>query len=1216
RREAGLLHDEYYEAAFAGNPSAETLLHQLREVRPTGLISIPLRWMQIYERCMDAFGTVAGRARQQELFREVTGGRLRWGLSAAGYLEPRVFRFFHRHDVQVCSGFGMTEGTGGLTMTPPQDYVEDSVGLPLPGTRIRFSEAGELQIAGPYVARYLPEEATPGDLAVPDPDHDEHWIATGDLFRTIERGHLRIVDRIKDIYKNNKGQTIAPRKVEAAFAGVPGIVRTFLVGDGRAYNTLLIVPDRGDEILRGLSDEEEHEYFQRLITQANLDLAPYERVVNFAIVGRDFTAEDGEVTPKGSFRRKAIQENFRATIDGMYRRQVQELDWDGMTVVIPRWFYRDLGLLEGAIQADQAGLVEVGSWNRLPLARGAQGRLRVGDLEYAVAGDVLDLGAFVRQPLLWLGNPSLAAFGPCKVGWDAPFAGAGEQVRLPDRDEDEVWPLVAGAAAGTELHDVDALCQQALFGPEQSALEAVDRLARLLQDAGDRVGNLIRRRLEALANHPSAALRCRAYQVLVLDEPVPDYNRFLPAFVESARTFLCPESIRAIASASIEPRRLHAFRRRMHTYRVQLRWPADDTRRRVFDDLFRLLADFARFQPEYYGTVREELVSWVLHEQDPELARRAERHFHSLAAWFEAELRSRYPDHLDPQAWEGKIEFQEGLAAHEVDRMRRVLVGTTFLQESLLLAQDGESVEMAEIGPGGIWVSRIRSHHAYSRYRLSINTLAGKHYDIQAVIREDLDEDQVLMAIFWFIALRGYPHRSPVLPPFGCCRPELGALSLGYVSDLTVWEKIREFSSVRGPGTQLPTGAAWRRLLVTAMATVLRGWVASGGRIVPGLVGPTNVVVPEPDFREDSSLQSLVGWRPYEGPISLVRPLVKNFFRQTVSHYPWVQEHLRLSWIFDAVREALEPADARSFLHALRDALAREGLPEAGPAFATLLEEDLAQFDRRYLPPLAVERALDRFAEWERVNSQATRRAGLDILEELLRLYRLDRFGEIARFYLFRHTYFSNASLPVLDLLDRVVAKLHRDPRRRATELVELSDLQSLLTDEHDRTAFQRLAFPRSRRREDVQVMTVGDRDRQHVILRTHVTDRRGGAYAIHEPTGPAQVGEVYRLFLHSGYPKTISERDRFLVVSNDREQVVGGLCYQLAGQGVVHLDGIVVARALHDRGVTSAVLEDFATRMADAGHRIIKTHFFLRGFYLKRGFQIDRRWGGLVRFL
>ena len=1026
------------------------------------------------------------------------------------------------------------------------------------------------------------------------------------------------MDRVKDIYKNNKGQTIAPRKVEAAFVGVPGIRRTFLVGDGRAYNTLLIVPDPEDRVLQGLSTDEEREYFQRLVIQANLDLAPYERVVGFARLDRDFSADGGELTPKGSYHRKRIEETFRETIDGLYRRAAQELRIGDLTVIIPRWFHRDLGLLEDSIQVDEGGLVDTGRGRRLAVAPGgAPGRWRVGDLEYALEGEgegaTLDLGAFVRQPLLWVGNPELVAFGPCKVGWDTRKV-AREQVRLPDRVPGAGRPPTGGVAPA-ELHDLDFLCQRALYGADADAMEAVDELRRLLDGAGHRVGGLIRRRLEALSNHPSEALRCRAYEVLVLDDPVPDYSRFLPAFVESGRSFLCPESIRAIA-AVVEPRRLHALRRRMHSYRLQLEWPADEGRRRVFDDLFRLLADFARFQPDFYGTVREELVAWVLHDGDPELARLAERHFHALADWFEAELRDRSPRHLDPAAWEGRIEFQEGLSEPEKERIRAVLVGTTFLQQSMLLAHHGEKVELEEIGPGGIWVSRIAFHQGSSRYRLSINTLGSKHFDLQIVLPDDPEAEPVLPTVFWYIALRGHPYGQPVLPPFGCFRPELGAYSLGYVSDLTVWQRIREHGGARDSGTRASTATAWRRLLTTAMATVLRAWVASGRRIVPGIVSPTNVAVPDTDFREDALLLNLVEWRPYQRPISLVRPLVKNFFRQTVAHYPRVREELRLTWIFDAAREALGPDEARLFLHQLRDDLDTDGLPEAGPGFADLLDQHLSDLDERYLPPLAVDGALERYADWRRAGQGATASARLEIIDELLRLYQIERFGEVARYHFFRHSYFAEADDAVLQLLDRVIAALHLDPDRRASELVELSDLQALLVDDADRAAFQRLAFPRFRRIEEVEVATVGDRDRHHVIVRSHITDRRGVTYAVHDPTAPAEVAEVYRMFFRSGYPKTVSERDRFLVISNDREQVIGGVCYQLVGGGAVYMDGIVVTRALHDRGITTAVLEDFATRMAEAGYRLIRTHFFLPAFYQKRGFRVDRRWGGLVRFL
>jgi GNAT superfamily N-acetyltransferase len=201
-------------------------------------------------------------------------------------------------------------------------------------------------------------------------------------------------------------------------------------------------------------------------------------------------------------------------------------------------------------------------------------------------------------------------------------------------------------------------------------------------------------------------------------------------------------------------------------------------------------------------------------------------------------------------------------------------------------------------------------------------------------------------------------------------------------------------------------------------------------------------------------------------------------------------------------------------------------------------------------------------------------------------------------------------------MLDRIIARLHQQPQRRAMELVELSDLQSLLETDTDRDAFRRLAFPRARRAETIEVKTVGDRERSHVVVRSRVSDRQGANYTVSEPTGPIEVGETYRLFLRAGYPKTISEHDRFLVVSNDHEQIVAGVCYQLAGDGIVHLDGVAVQPALYGRGIASALLEDFCARMTDARQRVVKTHFFLRGFYLKRGFQIDRRWGGLVRFL
>jgi GNAT superfamily N-acetyltransferase len=653
----------------------------------------------------------------------------------------------------------------------------------------------------------------------------------------------------------------------------------------------------------------------------------------------------------------------------------------------------------------------------------------------------------------------------------------------------------------------------------------------------------------------------------------------------------------------------------MHTYRTQLTWPAPEKTRVLFEDLFHLLADFGRFHPEFYGPIRDELVSWAMHDSDPALAARADREFLALAAWFEERLASDFKG-SEPAAWEGKIVFQEGLGLEEVERLEEVLVGTTFLKHSLLLAFEGEELCLDDIGPGGIWVSRIISRFEDSRYRVSVNTSGGKHFDLQVIIRQDFDQTLIRNTIYWYIVLGGYPFGTSVLPGFGCFRPELGALSMAYVSDLTVWEKIREFSGIRGPGTAPPTRMRWHQLMVRAMSVVVRGWRNSGRRIIPGLITPNNIVVPEPDFRRGAVQNNLSGWKPYQGPLSLIRPLWRNMYQHTISHYPWSQEYLEREWIFESFVEALGAEQALVWFKELRAEIRDLGTDEMGLGFTDALEGFIRSLEGKYQVPLNLLGAIDRYERWENVNPHARLKARLEILEELTNLYRLARMPEIARFTLFRNTYFKNAAPELQDIFDRLLVRMFRHPERRATQMVELSDLQAALTDPDDRTAFNRLAFPNRMRADTVEVRAVGDPAHSQVVVRSTIQDQHGHQYGISEPAGPAEVGQLYRLFLKAGFPKTISEADRYLVATDEAEQIIGGVVFRQLDEEAVFLDGIVVAQALAERGIARAILADFCTRLAALGVKTIKTHFFLRRFYQKHGFRVDERWGGLVRFL
>ena len=1162
---------------FAGNPSFETLARGLPEVRPTGLVGVPRRWEQLRERCL------AG-GEGDEALRAVAGDRLRWGLSAAGHLDPAVFRYFQRHGVELCSGFGMTEGTGGITMTPPGEYEDGSVGVPLPGIEARLSPIGELEIAGPYVARYLEDEApSPGE---------KRWLATGDVFERRPSGHFEIVDRVKDVYKNTRGQTVAPAAVERRLADVPGVKRAFLVGDGRDHNVLLIVPDRSDPAIAGATPDAEEAYFSQLVASVNRDVAAPERVVSFALLYRDFDPER-ELTPKGTYRRREIAKAFAAVIDELYRSDAVEVPCGRVRARLPRWFFRDLALLESDVVARPGGLLEKRSGRTLAVSGSVEAAtVRVGDLEYRVGGDVVDLGLFARQPLLWVGNPSLVAFAPCKDGWDVPLGRVSPQVRLPAERAALPGPEPALPLRDAELREAHEVSARALFAEGAAAHEAVSRLAELLSRAAPRLAWLVRRRLETLAWHPDLDVRCLAYRTLLLDEPVPGYGELLASFVEAGRPFLTEASVDAIARARPDTQHLEALRRRLHGYRRELAWPASPVVRETFREVLSLLSRSARLEP---GEPRSR----------PRGARRVGPLRPRARARGCCAARARPDRGVVPCALSGAPESPRlhGPAPEdELERLSAAIGDASFLGQSVALAFDETETRTAPVGTGGVWLSPLASTHGRGHYRASFEGADGRHRDLLLSLRGDVGEPAVEETMLWMTALGDPPAGAGIVPRFGCARGDIGVVSTAFVGGLTVWEQLRALAEAP---SEAPPLEAWRVLVVRGLAAFFAGWRASEGRIVPGEVSPTNVVVPEADYRSDVRILSLAGWRRYERTGSLVEPMRRLFFEQAAGHYPALRARLDPLWILEAAAEALGPEGACRFLD---DMLAEGG--EALDAGRVRAFRDALV--RTYRPPLALEAAIARYARWRGANPKATPSARRQLAAQMLRLYALEAQGDLARYTLYRHTYFADAPGAVRGALDTLLLRLFERPGEPATRLVELSEVQSALSVAEDRRAFGELVFPHAATLQEAEVAAVPGKGRAFVL--SHVTDARDRRYAVREPTGPAEIGRLYRLLSESGLQPAGAQRH--LVVLDGEERVVGGVTWRPAGPRVAHLDGMVIAPSLRGLGLAGPLVEDFCARLASAGYAAVYTHFGPGPLPFAPGFRVDRRWGGLVRFL
>jgi long-chain acyl-CoA synthetase len=243
--------------------------------------------------------------------RERLGGRLRLGVSGAAPLSTEVMEFFHALGVPVIEGYGLTETASSATVNEPGDFRIGTVGRPVEGAEIRLAEDGEILIRSDavFAGYYKEPEATAEALT------DDGWLRTGDVGELDDAGFLRITDRKKDLIITAGGKNIAPQNLENALKASRFVSQALVVGDRRPYVTALVTLDEAELASSGRDPQE---LVQELVDGVNRDRTRVEQIKRFAILPRDFSQEEGEVTPTLKLRRRVIHEHFADEIEKLY----------------------------------------------------------------------------------------------------------------------------------------------------------------------------------------------------------------------------------------------------------------------------------------------------------------------------------------------------------------------------------------------------------------------------------------------------------------------------------------------------------------------------------------------------------------------------------------------------------------------------------------------------------------------------------------------------------------------------------------------------------------------------------------------------------------------------------------------------------------------------------------------------------------------------------
>jgi len=254
--------------------------------------------------------------------------RTEWFSSGAAPLAPAVADFFAGLGIVMCDVYGMTETTGAITANRLDAFKIGSVGRAVPGCEVRIADDGEVMTRGPITtAGYLGRP----DLSAELLDSDG-WLHTGDIGTIDDRGYVTIVDRKKELIITSGGENIAPALVEGVLKEGPLIGQAMAVGERQRYIAALLVLDA--EALPGwlagqglppMNVEEAARHatvraaIDAAVTHANGRLARVQQVKRWSVLGREWTAESGELTPTFKLKRRVILERYAEEIASLYR---------------------------------------------------------------------------------------------------------------------------------------------------------------------------------------------------------------------------------------------------------------------------------------------------------------------------------------------------------------------------------------------------------------------------------------------------------------------------------------------------------------------------------------------------------------------------------------------------------------------------------------------------------------------------------------------------------------------------------------------------------------------------------------------------------------------------------------------------------------------------------------------------------------------------------
>jgi long-subunit acyl-CoA synthetase (AMP-forming) len=307
--------------------SLKTFQADLKRARPTIFISVPRLWVKfqagvnakIPPRKLDFLLAIP-------VVRKIIAKKIRTGLgfdscrsfgSGSAPISPLTLEWYQKLGIEIGEGWGMSE-TSGLSCgnTPFQAKRLGTIGVPMKGTEMKISDAGEILLKSPglFTEYYKLPELTREVMS------DDGFFHTGDKGEWDESAQaFRITGRVKDIFKSAKGKYVTPVPIESALSGNPFLEQICVMGSGLPAPVVVVVLA---EAAQHLPRKNVEASLKATLTDVNRHLESHERLSHIIIVNDEWTTENGLLTPTLKVKRDILESKYQSLISQQFARQV------------------------------------------------------------------------------------------------------------------------------------------------------------------------------------------------------------------------------------------------------------------------------------------------------------------------------------------------------------------------------------------------------------------------------------------------------------------------------------------------------------------------------------------------------------------------------------------------------------------------------------------------------------------------------------------------------------------------------------------------------------------------------------------------------------------------------------------------------------------------------------------------------------------------------